>query len=222
MTTATQHHGVRLAKLGLAAAIISRVFGRLVGIVLVVLLAREAAPNTIAVYGYLLGAATLVATLTDLGVAAVAGREVAAGRLPADGALHAALRPHCWSLVVAAAVLVLLTVLAGPDDVPRPRLLTVTFVFVGGMVNLWSELLRATGRVVFEGGLQAGSAALVVGGVLGINNGGDATDLLIIVVAKEAVVLAIAVYIIRPRRRSAAKTRDLLNESVWLAAPGLH
>jgi O-antigen/teichoic acid export membrane protein len=222
MTSTAQHHGLRLANLGLAAAIISRVFGRLVGIVLVVLLAREAEPDTIAVYGYLLGAATLVATLTDLGVAAVAGREVAAGRLPADGALHAALPPHSFSLAVAAAVLVCLTVFAGPDDVPPSALaLTVVFVLVGGMVNLWSELLRATGRVMFEGGLQAGSAvALVIGGVLVINNGGDATDLLMIVVLKEALVLVVAICIIPPRRRSAAKTRDLLKESIWLAIAG--
>ena len=92
------HHGRRLARLGLLAAIVSRLLGRLVGIVLVVLLARKASTDTVAVYGYLLGTATLVATLTDLGIAAVAGREVAAGRLPAGGALRAALAPHAASL----------------------------------------------------------------------------------------------------------------------------
>src|SRR4051794_5945444 len=89
--------GTQLARLGLAAAMISRLAGRLIGIVLVVALARKANANTVAVYGYLLGTATLVTVLTDLGVASVAGREVAAGRVSARGALAAALRPQLVS-----------------------------------------------------------------------------------------------------------------------------
>jgi hypothetical protein len=54
------HHGRRQARLGPAATIMSRVFGRPVGIVLVVLLARKASTDTVTVYGYLLGTATLV------------------------------------------------------------------------------------------------------------------------------------------------------------------
>ena len=43
------HHGRRLARLGLLAAMVSRLLGRLVGIVLVVLLARKASTDTVAV-----------------------------------------------------------------------------------------------------------------------------------------------------------------------------
>lgn len=213
------HDGGRLAKLGLAAALASRVLGRLVGIVLVVLLAREASPNTVAVYGYLLGTATLVATFTDLGVAAVAGREVAAGRLPADGALHAALWPQAASVAAACVATVALTLLAGPDAVPGAALaLTVAFVVITGFLNLWAEMLRVTGRVVVEGGLQVASAvALMVGGVLVIRSGGDATDLLVIVVLKEAVVLAVSVALVRPRPRpEQVRSRRLLRQSLWL------
>jgi O-antigen/teichoic acid export membrane protein len=217
-----QRDARRLARLGLLAAMVSRLFGRLVGIGLVVVLAREAAPDTVAVYGYLLGTATLVNVLTDLGVASVAGRDVAAGRLPADGALAAALGPQLASVLAAGAITVLLTTVWGPAAVPPAALaLTVAFVIVGGLVNLWAEMLRAVGRVVLEGALQLGSAvALVAAGVAVIYTGGSATDLLVVVVAKEAVVLAIAVVLQRPRRRAEVRSRTLLQQGVWLAVAG--
>lgn len=216
------HHGERLARLGLRAALVSRVFSRLVGIVLVVLLARRASTDTVAVYGYLLGTATLVGTLTDLGVATIAGREVAAGRLPADGALRAALAPQAASLVAAALVTVGLTLVLGPAQVPASALaLTVAFVVVNGFNNLWAELLRGSGRVVLEGALQMGSAAaLVLGGVIVVYSGGSATALLVVVVAKEVALLVVGAALIRPRRRPEARTRNLLGQSVWLAVAG--
>lgn len=216
------HDGGRLARLGLAAAIVSRVLGRLVGIVLVVVLARQASADTVAIYGYLLGTATLVATLTDLGVASVAGREVAAGRLPGDGALRAALGPQMVSVGAAALVTLGLTMGVGPSNVPFSALaLTITFVVVAGFGNLWAELLRATGRVVFEGMLQVcSSAALVAGGVIVVALHGSATLLLVVVVAKEAAVLLTALVVLRPRKRGVS-SRDLLGQSLWLAVGGV-
>lgn len=217
--TETTHQGWRLARIGLAAAIISRLFGRLVGIVLVSMLARQASTETVAVYGYLLGTATLVITLTDLGVATIAGREVAAGRLPAGGALRAALTPQAASLSAAAVVTVVLTLVLGPATVqPAALALTVGFVIVGGFNNLCAELLRGAGWVLLEGALQMGSAvALMVGGVLVVNYGGDATDLLAIVLAKEAAVLVVALVLIRPRKCPGTSGRQLLDKSMWLA-----
>jgi O-antigen/teichoic acid export membrane protein len=211
--------GMRLARLGLAAAMVSRLLGRLVGILLVIVLAREAGDGTVAVYGYLLGTATLVTMLTDLGVASVAGREVAAGRMPADGALKAALGPQFVSVVVAAGLTVLLTAVWGPDDVPSSALmLTVLLVLAGGMVNLWAEVLRATGRVLLEGGLQLGSAvALVAVGTVVIYTGGSATDLLLVVMLKEAALLAVAVALLRPHRRPGVRSRELLTQGLWMA-----
>jgi O-antigen/teichoic acid export membrane protein len=210
--------GLRLARLGLAAGMISRLAGRLVGIVLVVVLARQADPSTVAVYGYLLGTATLVLTFTDLGVASVAGREVAAGRLPAAGALYAALWPQLASVVAAALVTVALTVGFGPDTVPPAALgLTVAFVLVGGMNNLWADVLRGMGRVVLEGTVQlAGAVLLALAGVLVIAGGGSATDLLLVVALKEVAALIVVAAVIRPRR-AAVRTRALLGQSVWLA-----
>lgn len=222
--TGGRRTGGRLARIGLLAAVVSRVLGRLVGIVLVVLLAREATPDTVAVYGYLLGTATLVATLTDLGVAAVAGREVAAGRLPAGAALYAALAPQAVSVAGACLVTVALTVVLGPGAVPPSALaLTLGFVVAGGFVNLWAELLRATGRVLLEGGLQVASAvALVVGGVLVVSGGGDATALLLVVALKELAVLAVMVVLVAPRRRpDVVRSRMLLGQSLWLAVGGI-
>lgn len=214
--------GRRLAKLGLAAAMVSRLAGRLVGILLVVILARQAAPETVAVYGYLLGTATLVTILTDLGVASVAGREVAAGRLPADGALRAALGPQLTSAVAAGAVTVLLTQVWGPEAVPTSAVaLTVVFVLIGALNNLWAELLRATGRVVLEGALQLTSTVLLVGaGILVVESGGSATDLLLVVAGKEAVVLAIAALVLRPRRRPGVTSRRLVGQGLWVALAG--
>ena len=214
--------GRRLAGIGLIAAMGSRLIGRLVGIVLVVALAREADPGTVAVYGYLLGTATLVTVLTDLGVASVAGREVAAGRLPARGALSAALRPQLVSVLAAGAVTVLLCTVVGPDDVPTPALLlAVLFVIVGGLNNLWAELLRATGRVVLEGALQTGSAvALVVAGCAVVVLGGNADLLLLVVALKEVVLLLIGLVVLRPQRDPAVSARALLNQGVWVAVAG--
>jgi O-antigen/teichoic acid export membrane protein len=213
--------GARLARLGLIAAMVSRLAGRLVGVVLVVVLAREADHSTVAVYGYLLGTATLVTVLTDLGVASVAGREVAAGRMPADGALHAALLPQVGSALVAGAVTVVLAVV-GPEAAPPAAIgLTVAFVVVGAMNNLWADVLRGTGRVVVEGALQLGSAvALVAAGTLVITLGGDATDLLIVVVLKEVAVLVVAALTVRPRRRPEVRSRTLLGQSLWVALAG--
>ncbi|NNG35172.1 oligosaccharide flippase family protein [Nakamurella aerolata] len=214
--------GSRLAKLGLIAALVSRVFGRLVGIILVIFLAREASDETVAVYGYLLGTATLVLVLTDLGVAAIAGREVAAGRLPAGGALRSALPLQAFSVAAAALATVLLTVFFGPKGVPvSALLLTVAFVVVSGFNGLWAELLRATGRVMLEGALQMGGAvALVIGGLIVVYSGGSATALMVVVFAKELVVLVICIVLLPPRDEPSLAWKSLLGQSIWVAVAG--
>jgi O-antigen/teichoic acid export membrane protein len=221
-STDVQQRGLHLARLGLAAAMVSRLAGRLVGILLVVVLAREAPPSTVALYGYLLGTATLVLILTDLGVATVAAREVAAGRLPARGALRAALPIQLVSVLGAAALTVVLTVIWGPDGAPPAAVaLTVLFVVVGGMNNLWAELLRSTGRVMLEGGLEiASSAVLVVAGVLVVQHGGSITALTAVVAGKEAAVLLVSWAVLRPRRHPDVRSRPLLTQGMWIALAG--
>lgn len=217
-----QQHGLRLARLGLVAAMVSRLTGRLVGILLVVVLARAAAPSTVAVYGYLLGTATMVLVLTDLGVASVASREVAAGRMPAAGALRAALPVQLVSVLAAAALTVVLTVFLGPEGAPPAAvLLAALFVVIGGLNNLWADLLRGTGRVMLEGALEIGSTALlVVAGIVVVEHGGGATALTAVVAAKEAVVLAISWGVLRPRRHPGLRSRTLLAQGMWIAVAG--
>jgi O-antigen/teichoic acid export membrane protein len=185
---------------------VSRVFSRLVGIVLVTMLARHASTHTVAVYGYLLGTSSLVIALTDLGVASIGGREVAAGRVRAGNALRIALAPQTASLAVAAILTVLLTLTMGPDAVPPAALaLTVGCVIFGGINNLIAEVLRGAGRVVLEGMLRMGaSISVVVGGVLVISEHGHASALLAVVLGKEMVLLAIGLVLIPPRRAAPA------------------
>jgi O-antigen/teichoic acid export membrane protein len=126
------------------------------------------------------------------------------------------------STVAAAAATVLITLVAGPANVPASALaLTVAYVVVAGFVNLWADILRGAGRVMLEGGLQVASAvALVVGGVIVVEMGGDATDLLWIVLAKELAVLLVMAVLVRPCRDARASGRLLLGQSIWLAVAG--
>lgn len=212
--------GRRLARTGVIAATASRLFGRLVGVLFVVVLARTSSDETVAVYGYLLGTATLVGTLTDAGVAAVAGRDVAAGRYDASSALGAALPAQVASILLSWVVTIVLIALSSPPGVTVVRTcLVLLFLALNGMVNLWAELLRGQGRVVAEAVLQTLSAVLLVsGGLAVVAVDGGATPLLVVVAAKEALVLLLSVVLIRPRRAPATiRTRDLLGHSLLLA-----
>lgn len=219
---ASAQQGLRLARLGLAAAMVSRLAGRLVGILLVVALAREAAPETVASYGYLLGIATMMLVVTDLGVATVTAREVSAGRLPAHAALRAALPAQLCSVGIAGAAMVLLTVFFGPKATPPGAVaFTAAFIVIGGLNNLWADLLRGAGRVVLEGTLEIGSTTfLVVVGILVVRSGGGVTALTAVVALKEAVVLAVCWAVLPPRRDPAVRSRELLALSLWVAVAG--
>lgn len=211
--------GARLARLGLQLALVSRIFGKLVGILLVVVLARSADPDTIAIYGYLLGTATLVLMLTDLGVGSVAAREVAAGRTSAGGALRGALPLQGLTVLLAVALLVVLTVGFGPRGVSATAVvLASAFVVAGGITALWSEVLRAQGRVVLEGVLQMVAAVgLVAGGTAVVLNGGDVVLLLAVVLAKEVLLVVVMLLVVRPTREAAVPWRILVGQGLWVA-----
>lgn len=211
--------GARLARLGLQLALVSRIFGKLVGILLVVVLARSADPDTIAVYGYLLGTATLVLMLTDLGVGSVAAREVAAGRTSAGGALRGALPLQGLTIVLAVALLVVLTVGFGPRGVSVTAVvLASAFVVAGGITALWSEVLRAQGRVVLEGALQMVAAVgLVAAGTAVVLTGGDVVLLLAVVLAKEVLLVAVMMLVVRPTREAVIPWRVLVGQGLWVA-----
>ncbi len=214
----------RLVRVGVAAALISRIFGRLIGVVLVVVLARVADPVTVALYGFLLGTVTLMASLTDLGVASLAGRDVAAKVATAPAALRSALGPQALSTVMAVVLTCLVAVLAGPSGVDASVLLPCSvFVVANAMFNLWAEVLRGDGKVVLEGVLQGVSALLLVtAGSLAVLAGAGIVPLLWIVAGKEQAVLAIAAVWLRPGAGMDAGLSfgALLRRSAWLAVAG--
>ncbi len=214
----------RLARVGVAAALVSRIFGRLVGILLVVVLARVSDPTTVALYGFLLGTVTLMASVTDLGVASLAGRDVAAKAFPASDALRMALGPQALSAALAAGLTCVMAVVAGPAGVDASVLVPcAVFVVVNALFNLWGEVLRGAGLVMLEGVLQGVSALLLVAvGTLAVLAGAGIVELLWIVAAKEFLVLAVAAIRLRPSLRVAGglSFRALVTRSVWLAVAG--
>ena len=214
----------RLIRIGVAAAVVSRIFGRLVGIILVVVLARVSDPTTVALYGFLLGTVTLMASVTDLGVASLAGRDVAAKVTGAPEALRSSLGPQALSTAVAVVLTCVVAVLAGPGGVDASVLVPCSaFVVANSMFNLWAEVLRGDGRVVLEGVLQGVSALLLVGiGSLAVLAGAGIVPLLWIVAGKELAVLGLACIWLRPRSGDQAGLSfgALVKRSVWLAVAG--
>ncbi len=214
----------RRARVGVAAALASRIFGRLVGVVLVVVLARSSDPTTVALYGFLLGTVTLMTSVTDLGVASLAGRDVAGGLATPGEALRRALGPQCVSGALAVAGTCAVAVIAGPEGVGLAVLVpSAVFVALNALLNLWGEVLRGAGRGVLEGLLQGGSAALlVVAGTLAVAAGAGVVELMWIVAAKELVALLVAVLCVPPdlRVHGGLRFAALLRRSLWLAAAG--
>lgn len=214
----------RLVRVGVAAALISRIFGRLVGVILVVVLARVSDPTTVALYGFLLGTVTLMASLTDLGVASLASRDVAAGTAEPQAALRSALGPQALSIALAVGLTCLVAVLVGPAGVDTRTLVPCSvFVVANGLFNLWAEVLRGAGRVVLEGVLQGVSAAVLVAvGSLVVLAGAGIAPLLWVVAGKEVLVLVVAAVVLWPRAGTDAGLgfAGLLKRSMWLAVAG--
>ncbi|WP_409484485.1 lipopolysaccharide biosynthesis protein [Arsenicicoccus dermatophilus] len=210
----------RLARLGVVAALASRVFGRVVGVLFTFVLARTSPDATVAGYGYLLGTSSLILTISDLGVAAVSGREVARRRWTASAALAAALPIQGVTILGACAVMAGLVVVAKPVGVDTMSLVfTLAFMAANGLVNLWAELIRADGHVVAEAILQAVSPVLLVSaGVVVAMRGGTTADLLAVVAGKELVILLASLVILRPRRRRGMiRARELISSSFTLS-----
>lgn len=212
--------GSQLARLGVLAALVSRLAGRLIGVLFVLVLARTSSDATVAGYGYLLGTSTLILTISDLGVAAISGREVANGRLPGPAALASAIPVQGLTIAAACAVMAVLVLVAKPQGVDTPSLLlTLLFMACNGMVNLWAEVLRGTGRVVAEATLQTIGPFLLVGaGVVVAINGGRTADLLAVVAGKEFLILVASVLLLRPRRvPGLIHMRELISSSFTLS-----
>lgn len=193
--------GRALARVGVVVALASRILSRLVGLILIVVMARVAPAELISGYGYLLTTAALFGSLTDLGVAAVSGREVASGAAGPWPAMRAALPFQLLSGTVTAAAVVFTTATVGPDGLPASALaLAGVFVVANSAVNLCSELLRSAGRVLAEAAVQSLTTVLLVGVGTAIILGDLGLDLLLAVIAGKELLAVLVMVVLLPRR----------------------
>ena len=132
---------------GSAAAVGSRVAGRVLGLGFVVLLARRQSPVVFAEYNYLLILSAALTVITDAGVAAVAGREVARGEAAVGAAYRAAFVVQLVTgLAGPVAVIGLGLVVPGPDRDIGALVPAGVLVAANSIFNLQAELLRGAGR----------------------------------------------------------------------------
>lgn len=129
-----------------------------------VLLARRQSPLVFAEYNYLLILSAALSVITDAGVAAIAGRDVARGEAGVGAAYRAAILVQLASGVIGAvAVVALGLVVPGPDRDLGALLFLGVLVAATSLFNLQAELLRGAGRPLVEGGLQLVAGVLQLG-----------------------------------------------------------
>jgi O-antigen/teichoic acid export membrane protein len=146
---------------GAVAAIASRVGARMLGLGFIVVLAREGSTTEFAAYSYLLAIAATASLLADLGVALIAGREVARGHVEVATAYRAgAFAVTATSLFAAVGSGLFGLVDNGPGTAGWPLFWLTLFLLTNGLFNFQTELLRASGRPWVEAGLQTVLSAL--------------------------------------------------------------
>ncbi len=206
---------------GSAAAVGSRLVGRVLGLGFVVLLARRESPLLFAEYNYLLVLATAVSVITNSGVAAVAAREVARGEAGVAAAYRAAAFIQSATGVIAALAVIGLGLAApGPDRDLVALLLLGAFTAATSIFNLQAELLRGAGRPLVEGGVQllAGILQLGIGAAVLFAGGGLAA--VFAALAAKQVAVVIICQILLPAPWSVARdprlTQSVFRRGLWL------
>ncbi len=210
------------AKRSAISAVVSRVFARVLGLVFVVYLARNQSARVFAGYSYLLVLATTMAALADVGVAVLAGREVARGEASVATAYRAA-APIVLAVGTVAGVAVALVGSVAPGPMSAGAGLASVSVFIA--LNLFfgfqAELLRASARPVVEASLQVlGSITQIVLGIAVISSGGGLALLLAAVTIKE-LLLVLAAQLWLPAPWKGGRRRNwrwkLLKAGFWLS-----
>ena len=206
---------------GSAAAVGSRVVGRLLGLGFVVLLARRQSALVFAEYNYLLILSAALSVITDAGVAAVAGREVARGEASVGAAYRAAFTVQLVSGLVGALLCIGLGfVIPGPDRDVAALLFLGLMVAANSIFNLQAELLRGAGRPLIEGGVQllAGVLQLGVGAAVVVAGGGLAAVLAALAAKQLLVVVVCQAWLPAPwsAARDAQLSRMVFRRGVWL------
>ncbi|MEA2481095.1 MAG: hypothetical protein QOJ07_3017 [Thermoleophilaceae bacterium] len=160
MTEPAERRRLRAGR-GALAAIASRVGARVLGLGFIVVLAREGSTTEFAAYSYLLAIAATAGLVADLGVALIAGREVARGHVDVATAYRAgAFAVAATSVIAATAAGLFGLVDNGPGTGGWPLFWLTIFLLTNGLFNFQAELLRASGRPWVEAGLQTLVSAL--------------------------------------------------------------
>ncbi|MHB8452715.1 MAG: hypothetical protein ACYDAQ_20015, partial [Mycobacteriales bacterium] len=137
---------------------------RLLGLVLIVLVVRRDSRATFAAYNYLLVLSAAVGLITDVGVAAVAGREVARGELSLAAAARGAARVQVATCLLGGlGVAGMGLLLPGPVTDHTAVALAALLTVIVGWFNFQAELLRGAGRPWTEAGIQVVGAVTQVG-----------------------------------------------------------
>ena len=208
---------------GALATLASRMIGKGLSFGFIVVLARTVSPQQFASYSYLVALALTFSLLCDSGVAVVAGRDVARG----DLGLGAAYRGGFSTVLAAGSIGALLVaafgvVASGPGIPPMALVFTAAFVLVSNVSNFQADLIRGSGRLGLEAGLQVvGGVLFVVVGTVIVISGLGLVALMAAFTFKEILMVGIS-QLALPWLRSAPRTpglwRQLLRAGIVMSA----
>jgi O-antigen/teichoic acid export membrane protein len=206
-----------------AATVASRLLAKLAQLGFLVIAARMLSVADFAGYSYLLVLAVTFSMLSDTGVALAASREISAGRRrPGEAFWSGAPVVISGGLLGSVLVLGVGLVDSAPGSTGAALLLTCAFVAVNTVFSFAATTLRGVGRQVYEALLQGiGAVAFVAAGAVALALDYGVTAVLAILVVKEALCAAIAIWGLRsyvglPRRVKAGLWRELLRIGIQL------
>jgi O-antigen/teichoic acid export membrane protein len=206
---------------GASVALLSRLAVRMLGLVFLVVLAHRQSTRTFASYAYLLILASTVSVITDAGAGLVANREVAAGHLDLAAAYRAAAPIQLATSVLAGLGVALVgTLLPGPVLSNWAVLWTALFIFMNGLFDGQTELLRGAGRPWLEAALQLAVAGAQLALGLAVVLGGYGLAALMAVLAiKQLLAVGMAqVWLPTPWGGDSGLWRSFLRRGLWLGA----
>jgi O-antigen/teichoic acid export membrane protein len=193
--------------LNVLSAVASRVGGKLIGLVFIVVLARISTPTEFASYSYLIALALLFVILTDSGMGAAAGRDVARGDIGLatvyrEGVAGAAAGGALGAIALCAVGLLD----SGPGSEGMALAFAALFVAFNAVFNFQASILRSSGRHWVESALQVvGGALFVIVGVAIVLSGLGIGALMAAFAIKEATMVCLAQAYLPDPRRAARK-----------------
>jgi O-antigen/teichoic acid export membrane protein len=206
---------------GASVALLSRLGVRVLGLAFIVLLAHRQSTRTFASYSYLLILASTVSVITDAGAALVANREVAAGHLDLASAYRAAAPIQLATSVLAGLGVALAgSLLPGPVLSHWAVLWTALFIFMNGLFDGQTELLRGAGRPWLDAALQlAVAGAQLVLGLAVVLGGYGLAALMAVLAVKQLLAVGMAqLWLPTPWGGGSGLWRSFLRRGLWLGA----